>query len=216
MFTVQDFRDTFTGRPHGIQGVKGRFAVLVPLVEIEGQAHLLYELRSAHIDRQPGEVCFPGGEIEPGETPLQAAIRETWEETGIPADRIDVISELDTLHPPSNIVIYPFLAEISRDALDDLKLSECEVAECFLVPVSFLETAPYIYNYSIDNRLGSDFQYQKIGLSGPEYNWRPMKHQIISWQFENKYIWGLTAQITKWTLDILKEGHKALGNPLKN
>ena len=204
MYSIRDFRDRFRKREHGIQGVKGRFAVIVHLVEINGEAHILYELRSNHIDRQPGEVCFPGGEIEPGETPEQAAIREMWEETGISAAHVDIITELDTLHPPSNIVIYPFLAEVSAEGLAGMKLSECEVAECFLVPVSFLETEPYIYDYSMETGLGDDFQYEKIGLQGKDYNWRRMKHRIISWEYEGKYIWGLTAQITHWTLEILK------------
>ena len=203
-YSVKDFRDVFSGRPHGIQGVKGRFSVIVPLVEINGEAYFLYELRSSHIDRQPGEVCFPGGEIEEAETPRQAAIREMWEETGIAPEHVDIIAELDTLHPPTNIVIYPFLAEIAPEGLANMNLSECEVAECFLVPLSFLETEPYIYNYCMDTDLGPEFQYEKIGLQGNNYNWRKMKHRIISWEYEGRFIWGLTAQITYHMLEILR------------
>ena len=208
MYSVQDFRDVFSNRPPGIMGVKGRFAVIVPLVQIGGEAHFLYELRSSYIDRQPGEVCFPGGEIEEGETELQAAVRELWEETGIRSEHVDIITGLDILHPPSDIVIYPFLAEISPEGLAGMKLSECEVAECFLVPVSFLETQPYIYDHPIDMKLGPDFQYKKIGLQSPSYNCRKMNHRIISWEYEGKYIWGLTAQITYNTLQILKNASK--------
>ena len=149
-------------------------------------------------------LCFPGGEIEPGETPRQAAIRETWEETGIRLSDKAIIAELDILHPPSNIVLYPFLGILKPDALKQLKLSECEVAECFTVPVSFLEQDPYIYRYTIQQELGEDFRYEKIGLKEPKYNWRHMDQEIISWEYEGKYIWGLTAQITRWTLQILK------------
>lgn len=208
MYRVKDFRDVFGTRQHGIMGVKGRFAVVVPLVEINGEAHFLYELRSPNIDRQPGEVCFPGGEIEEGETALQAAVRELWEETGILPEYVDIIAELDTLHPPSDIVIYPFLAEISPEALAEMKPSEYEVAECFLVPASFLETQPYIYDHPIDMKLGPDFQYEKIGLKSPSYNWRKMNHRIISWEYEGKYIWGLTAQITRRTMEILQDALK--------
>ena len=204
MIKVQDFRNVFSGRPSGIQGAKGRFSVIVPITDINGEAHILYELRSSYIDRQPGEVCFPGGEIEPGETPRQAALRELWEETGITEEQTDIIAELDLFHPPSDIVIYPFLAEISPEGISGIRKSDCEVAECFLVPVSFLETEPYIYQYSMSAELGADFQYDRIGIHDRHYNWRPMNHQILSWEYEGKYIWGLTAQITRWTLEILK------------
>ena len=121
--TADDFRKAFAGRQPSIQGARGQFAVIVPVVDIEGEAHILYELRSQHIDRQPGEVCFPGGEIEPGETPLQAALREMWEETGISGSSLEVIAQLDVFHPPTGIVLYPFLALIDIEALVSLNLS---------------------------------------------------------------------------------------------
>ena len=60
MYGTDDFKRIFGKRTPGIQGTRGRFAVLVPIVETDGEAELLFELRSSHIDRQPGEVCFPG------------------------------------------------------------------------------------------------------------------------------------------------------------
>lgn len=208
MYTSKDFRDIFALRKADIQGAKGHFSVLVPVVDIKGEAHILYELRSAYIDRQPGEVCFPGGEIEKGETRRAAAVRETYEEIGLKDSDIDIIAELDTCHPASGIVIYPFLAEIKEESLSKLKLSPAEVAEVFLVPVSFLENEPYRYTYYLKNDLGEDFDYGKIGLAQHTYDWRPMKSQIISWEFEGKYIWGLTAQITDWTLKILHNAQR--------
>lgn len=205
MYTTNDIKNAFAGRAADIQGAKGHFAVLVPIVDIGGEAHILYELRSSHIERQPGEVCFPGGEIEKGESPLEAAVRETYEETDIEASDIEIICELDTYHPPSNIVIYPFLAEVKEEALSRLNISETEVAEVFLVPLSFFENEPYRYTHSLKPELKEDFDYSKIGLSVRRYDWRPMKSEIISWEFESKYIWGITAQITSHMLEILKE-----------
>ena len=204
-FTTQDFVRAFEGRQADIQGAKGRFAVTVPVTDINGEAHLLYELRSGHIDRQPGEVCFPGGEIEAGETPSQAALRETWEETGLAEPDIKLIAQLDIFHPPTGIVIYPFLAALDSKALGRLRLSECEVQECFTVPVSFLMTRPYEYSHYPDYNIGPDFQYEKVGLPGGTYNWRPLEHRIISWEYEGRFIWGMTALITEWTLKILAD-----------
>lgn len=203
-YTTDDFKKAFQNRASGMQGVKGSYSVLVPLVDFHQEAHILYELRSAEIDRQPSEVCFPGGQIEQGESPLQAALREMYEETGIPETDIQIISELDTYRPPSDIVIYPFLGELSPDSLCSLKPNPAEVQECFLVPVSFLLQEPYSYTYSIRPQPGEDFSYERIGISDHTYNWRSMHHQILSWEYQGKYIWGMTAQITKWTLDILQ------------
>ena len=62
----------------------GQYSVLVPLVEREGGLSLLYEVRAGSLRRQPGEVCFPGGRLEGAESPEECALRETWEELGIP------------------------------------------------------------------------------------------------------------------------------------
>ena len=67
------------------------FSVLVPLVEKDGELNLLFELRSSKMKADPGEICFPGGHVEPGEDFRTAAVRETFEEIGIPEDRIEGI-----------------------------------------------------------------------------------------------------------------------------
>lgn len=63
------------------------YAVLCPLVERPDGLHLLFEVRSAGVS-QSGETCFPGGQMEPGETPADCALRETEEELSIPRAEI--------------------------------------------------------------------------------------------------------------------------------
>lgn len=55
------------------------YAVFIPLIEIDGEDHILFEVRSQNI-AQPGEVSFPGGRLEEGEGFKDAALRETMEE----------------------------------------------------------------------------------------------------------------------------------------
>ena len=58
----------------------------------------------------PGQVSFPGGAIDPGETPREAALREAEEETGLRADGVEVFAELPELWlPPSNFAVTPVL-----------------------------------------------------------------------------------------------------------
>ena len=56
-------------RTPGLMDSKRAYAVLVPLVEQNGELCLLYEVRARTLRRQPGEVCFPGGLMEKGESP---------------------------------------------------------------------------------------------------------------------------------------------------
>ena len=61
-----------------------RFAVLIPLVQVNGEWHVLFELRSLTMRKQPGDISFPGGRNDPSDaTPVDAAIRETHEELGV-------------------------------------------------------------------------------------------------------------------------------------
>ena len=71
--TIEELRSKLDGRPVGVVGKRKEFAVLIPLIEEDGEVKLLFEVRSKDI-RQPGDVCFPGGKIEEGESETEAAL----------------------------------------------------------------------------------------------------------------------------------------------
>ena len=89
--TVSEIRSRLSRRTPDVLDTKHRSAVLVPLVEQDGRLFLLYEQRAATLRRQPNEVCFPGGRLDGEESPLDCALRETWEELHIPADQVEIL-----------------------------------------------------------------------------------------------------------------------------
>ena len=177
-----------------LQQARGEFAVLVPLVETADGPALLYEIRSAAV-HQPGEVCFPGGKIERGETTVQCALRETWEELAIPPEAVEVIGEMDFLHIRSGCLLRPVLGRVGSAALDAIRLNEAEVADTFLVPLQWLRDHPpavYAHRQPIDI---PDFPYGEVGVSA-DYPWRAYYMEVPVYHGLPHPLWGLTARIT--------------------
>ena len=103
-----------SGRQANILGHEDCFesAVILPLVEKDGQYWILFQKRADNI-HQPGEISFPGGRIETEDSsPQEAAVRETCEEIGLDPEDIKVIAPLDIMVSPLNTTLYPFLGEI--------------------------------------------------------------------------------------------------------
>lgn len=202
-YTIEDFETIFSDRIPKSLGVYQYYSVLIPLVEKDGELHILYEVRAESLKKQPGEVCFPGGRIEEDETAEACAIRETAEELNIAAEHIGVIAEFDYLHTYSNFTLYSFLGLIDYSVIAEMSVNEDEVKEVFLVPVSFLaENEPEIYYYDVIPNIGADFPYEKINLTNG-YNWRKGKSTVPIYHFGERVIWGLTARITKHLMDLI-------------
>jgi coenzyme A diphosphatase NUDT7 len=125
------------------------FAVLVPLIEIDGELNIIYEVRSNSIT-QPGEISFPGGRIEEGESPQEAAIRETSEELLLNKANIEIIRELNYASSKSGAFVFTFLGLIKDLDPYEIGYNTDEVSEVFFVPLSFfLDNKPekYYMNY---------------------------------------------------------------------
>ena len=78
MGELEALRRRYGGYAPGLLGARRSYAVLVPLLRTADGLRLLFEVRAAAL-RQGGEVCFPGGRMEPGETPEECALRDTEE-----------------------------------------------------------------------------------------------------------------------------------------
>jgi 8-oxo-dGTP pyrophosphatase MutT (NUDIX family) len=114
-------------------------AVLVPLFEADGEAHVVLTKRPDTMPTHQGEVSFPGGGMRAGvdTTPVDAALRETEEEIGLPPAAVEIVAELDTLATVgSRFTITPFVGLV--DSLPRLVPHPGEVVKVLEVPLSAL------------------------------------------------------------------------------
>ncbi|MDR5658012.1 CoA pyrophosphatase [Serpentinicella sp. ANB-PHB4] len=179
------------------------YSVLIPIIEINNDLHLLFEIRSFTLKHQPGEICFPGGKIEPNESPLFSAIRETEEEIGIKQENIEVVGELKPISTLFNTTIYSFCAINKNININKLKLNKDEVDSIFTVPLShFIQNPPTMQKIDLSLNFSEDFPYHLI-QGGRNYDWRTNFYEIYFYQYQNQVIWGLTAKILKNFIDII-------------
>ena len=191
-------------RVPGLMDSNRSYAVLVPLVEREGELCLLYEVRASTLRRQPGEVCFPGGRIEPGETPEECALRETWEELAIPSEGVKLLGRLDFIAHRANFLMQPVLGVVDSEALEAMRPSPAEVDKVFFVPVShLLGHPPMEYTYDLIPTPAEGFPYEVIGIPR-NYTWREGTESVPVYPWEGHAVWGLTGRITRNLMQIWK------------
>ncbi len=203
--TIAEMKHHFTHRELGIQGAVGEYAILVPLAQWEGKLCLLFETRAETlVGHQPGEVCFPGGRRERGERPVETALRETWEEIGIPPEEIEILAPLDVIQDISDRVVYPFLGTISPQGVDRLAASAAEVKNVFFVPLDYLMHYPEeVYRYTVSAQVDDQFPSERMGFP-KNYPWRTGFMDVPIYEYEGHFIWGMTARTVRWLLRELR------------
>ncbi|CEL94097.1 unnamed protein product [Vitrella brassicaformis CCMP3155] len=114
-------------------------AVLIPLCNRNGVASVLLTLRSDKISH-PGQVSFPGGHIERGETPIDAALRETHEELGSRIGDITIIGTCEQVVAVTGTIVHPVIGLLRRDVGELLWIekSDDEVADVFTLSIEQL------------------------------------------------------------------------------
>ena len=191
-------------RVPGLMDSRRSYAVLVPLVEREGALSLLYEVRARTLRRQPGEVCFPGGRMESGETPEVCALRETFEELSIPPEGVRLLGRLDFIAHRANFLMHPVVGVVEEDALRAMRPSPAEVEEVFFVPLSYLLKMPPIeYTYELVPTPAEHFPYELIGIP-KDYPWQKGRENVPVYPWEGRAIWGLTGRITRNLVTFLR------------
>ncbi|EYE89375.1 NUDIX hydrolase [Fervidicella metallireducens AeB] len=195
----------FRNKDIGIMGENNeyrRYAVVIPIINIDGELNVIFEVRSKNMRSQPGEISFPGGKVEEFESPEKASIRETCEELNIEEKQINIIGQMDTLITQHGKIIYPFIAEIDNKVT--IKPSQTEVDHIFYVPLKFfMEIKPIVKRIKVISLPEEEFPYTDMeGAMG--YNWDVGRHNVYFYRFKDYVIWGLTAKIIYYFIEELK------------
>ncbi|WP_064091260.1 NUDIX hydrolase [Rossellomorea aquimaris] len=171
------------------------YAILLPLIEVEKEIHVLFEVRSLNMRRQPGEICFPGGRVDRSDSDSKsAAIRETCEELGINSNKISDVYPLDYIVSPFGTIIYPYVGKLDL-SLDKIIPNPDEVSEIFTTPLDFLvKKDPDLYNIQFKMEPEASFPFEHIP-GGENYDWQARHMKEHFYYYENKVIWGLTARV---------------------
>ncbi len=112
-----------------------RAAVLIAITDRTGPGVLL-TVRREHMRTHAGQIAFPGGRLDTGETPVAAALREAREELGIDPALADHVGCLEDYRTVTGYIVAPVVAVVPPDL--SLQPHEPEVADSFEAPLSFL------------------------------------------------------------------------------
>ncbi|MBO8173033.1 MAG: CoA pyrophosphatase [Bacillaceae bacterium] len=203
--SIQSIYDRVQGRKANILGqdTSTGSAVLLPLIKKNNQWQVLFEVRAHHLNRQPGEISFPGGRVEKNDrNEKETAIRETCEELGLSPGDIEIIGDLDIVMTSYQFMIYPYAARIKESAV--IRPNPDEVHEIFSVPLDWLlDHDPLVHYVNLEVKPDPDFPYDLIP-KGRHYPWRTRRMVEYFYQYGDYVIWGLTARILHHFLTLIR------------
>ena len=139
-------------------------AVLAPLI-IQPEPSLMFTVRAAAMSRHAGEISFPGGLQDPGETLVETVLREVNEELGLDPDAVRIVGALPSVHTfVSGILVVPFVGMLAT--MPVLTVSDGEIDEVLTFPVMRLAEAEAVVHYDLDGgRTWKGFAYELDGAT---------------------------------------------------
>jgi 8-oxo-dGTP pyrophosphatase MutT (NUDIX family) len=150
-------------------------AVLAPIVARGDEPTMLLTLRASNMRSHSGQIAFPGGKIDDGESARDAALREAWEEIGLAPGLIEPLGWLDPYLTGTGYRIMPLVAIV--DPSFTLTINPHEVEDVFEAPLSFLMDS-------------ANHQRQSK-------EWQGKLRHFYAMPYQERYIWGATAGILR-------------------
>jgi 8-oxo-dGTP pyrophosphatase MutT (NUDIX family) len=148
--------------------------VLAPVFMAEGEVSLLFTQRTMNLKAHQGQISFPGGVKDPGDTDLLAtALRETEEEIGLKPSEVEVLGTLNPLATVTGYWVNPFVAVIPYPY--DFRINRHEVHRLLIFPLAA-------------------FCVPERWSSGP-YLYKDRTVQVCCWKYQGTVIWGATARM---------------------
>ncbi len=179
-------RKDLGARPHETLDFPGfrRAAVLVPVLRAADGLHLLFTVRSSGLLNHAGQIAFPGGRLELGESASGAARRETFEETGLEVSETALLGRLHDHPSPARYVVTPFVGVLEWPQV--VKPNPGEVAETFTIPlVELLAIRPERETRQLEGQRRVVYSYA---------------HRSAE---QERLIWGVTGNILEDFLSII-------------
>lgn len=183
MRELEALRRALAARPQETLHIEGfrQAAVLVPLLQGEEGLELLFTIRASGLRSHASQISFPGGRVDKGESLSEAARRETFEEIGLTVPEDALLGHLDEHPSPARYIVTPIVAALPWP--QPLTLNQAEVSGTFTVPLEVLsKLEPYVEERQM-------LQYRR---------------HLHFYPYGERLIWGLTGNILKSLLDLLK------------
>ena len=157
-------------------------AVLIPLVWYDEQWHLLFTRRTDTVESHKGQVSFPGGACDEGETtPEETALREAEEEIGVQPGDVKVLGRLSNLITITYFRVTPVVGVVRWPAV--FRVGAHEVARIFTIPLTWLANSSNRWQFEMPGRNRSLIAYHP---------------------YDGELLWGATARMTVDFLSVLE------------